>query len=209
MDKIRQWLYYFIIGIVSLICVGFIPFLGSSLGLSWAVPDTTTGWIVWGATKAIVCVINVLIFHSFMCQAKLNVKDDPNYLKAREILQDIKEKNVQPRSPKKWNAEQYSKKGITIFIFTALSTVALGQALLTYDWVSAISYIFTIIMGIIFGILQMKSAEEYWTNEYLKYAKQRQKELNEKETENNDHDREERGENRASQSGGAGETKSE
>ena len=43
-----------------------------------------------------------------------------------------------------------------------------------------LTYLFTIIMGLIFGILQMRTAEEYWTNEYLEYAmmyKQQQEEL--------------------------------
>lgn len=34
-----------------------------------------------------------------------------------------------------------------------------------------LTYLFTIIMGLIFGILQMKRAEEYWTDEFWKYAK--------------------------------------
>lgn len=155
--------------------------LGTSVGLAWNIPDTVVGWIVWVVTKLIVAVINILIFHCFMCQAKVNIKDNENYKKAKSILISQKVKEVQPKSPHKWNLEQYSKKGVTIFIASALSTVALTQALLTFDWVSMLTYLFTIIMGLIFGILQMKTAEEYWTGEYLEYAllyKQQQDELN-------------------------------
>lgn len=174
MDKLKQWMYYFIIGLISLISLFFLPMLGTEIGLSWNIPNTTVGWIVWVVTKVIVAVINILIFHCFMCQAKVNIKEDANYKKARDILIHQRVKEVQPKSPRRWNVEQYGKKGIAIFLASALSTVALTQALLTFDWVSMLTYLFTIIMGLVFGILQMKTAEEYWTGEYLEYALLRQ-----------------------------------
>ena len=51
-----------------------------------------------------------------------------------------------------------------------MSVVALGQAILSYDWISMLSMLFTIAMGLIFGIMQMKKAEAYWTGEYYAYA---------------------------------------
>lgn len=111
-----------------------------------------------------------------MQQAKVNVKDNENYKKARNILMKQKEKEVLPKSPNKWNSQQYIKKGSTIFITTGLSTIALTQAILTFDYVSMLTYLFTIIMGLIFGILQMKTAEEYWTDEYLQYALMKERE---------------------------------
>ena len=66
--------------------------------------------------------------------------------------------------------KEYGTKALLIFITSAAATVALGQAILTFDWVSLIAYIFTILMGLIFGVLQMKKAEWYWTEEYLRYA---------------------------------------
>lgn len=170
MDKVKQWMYYFIIGIVSLVALVFIPMLGSTVGLGWNIPNTMVGWIVWVATKIIVAVINVLIFYSFMQQAKINIKENEHYKEARDILAKQKVKNAVPRSPKKWNTQQYSIKGVTIFITTALATVALTQAILAYDWVNMLTYLFTIIMGLIFGVLQMKMAEDYWTDEYYRYA---------------------------------------
>lgn len=175
MDKIKQSLYYIIIGIVSFIALVFLPMIGSTVGLGWNIPDTTVGWIVWVGSKIIVSTLNVLIFHCFMCQAKINVKDNENYKKAREILTDVNLKEIKPRSPGKWKAEQYGKKGVTIFITSSLAVVALTQAVLTFDYISMLTYLFTIIMGLIFGILQMKTAEEYWTREYYEYALYRQK----------------------------------
>lgn len=169
MDKIKQYIYYFIIGIVSLIALTFLPLIGSRVGMAWNVPTTVVGWVVWVAVKLIVSVINILIFHSFMCQAKLNIRNNEHYIEAQAILSRAK-KEHKPRGPRKWNAEQYGKKGVTIFITSALATVALTQAILTFDWVSMLTYLFTIILGLIFGILQMKNAENYWTEEYWQYA---------------------------------------
>lgn len=175
MDKIKQSLYYIIIGVVSFIALIFLPMIGSTIGLGWNIPDTTVGWIVWVGSKIIVSTLNVLIFHCFMCQAKINIKDNENYKKAREILTDVNLKEIKPRSPGKWKAEQYGKKGVTIFITSSLAVVALTQAVLTFDYISMLTYLFTIIMGLIFGILQMRTAEEYWTREYYEYALYQQK----------------------------------
>ena len=174
MDKVKQGLYYIVVGVVSFISLVFLPMIGSTIGLGWNIPDTTVGWIVWVGGKLIVAILNVLIFHCFMCQAKLNIKDNENYLRAREILMDVKLKEFTPRSPRKWNAEQYGKKGVTIFITSSMTVVALTQAVLSFDYISMLTYLFAIIMGLIFGILQMKTAEEYWTREYLEYALYRQ-----------------------------------
>ena len=183
MDKVKQWMYYFIIGIVSLIALCFLPMIGSNVGLGWNLPNTVVGWVVWVTVKIIVAVLNVLIFHCFMLQAKINIKDDKNYKEAREILSKNDVKEFIPRSPNAWNKQQYGQKGVTIFITTALSTVALTQAMLTFDWMSMLTYLFTIIMGLIFGVMQMKTAEDYWTNEFWQYAQQvkRDMELAEKE----------------------------
>lgn len=169
-DKLRLWMYYIIIGVVSMIALLFVPMIGSSVGLGWNLPNTTVGWIVFFTVKIIIAVLNVLIFHCFMQQAKVNVKDNEKYKQAKDILMQQKVKEVIPRSPAAWNRKQYTTKGITLFITTALSTVALTQAILTFDWVSMLTYLFTIIMGLIFGVMQMKTAEEYWTEEYYDYA---------------------------------------
>ena len=177
MDKLKQWLYYFIIGIVSMIALCFLPMIGSDIGLAWNLPDTQIGWIVWVTIKVIVAVLNVLIFHCFMMQAKLNIKNDPKYVEALDVLKLTKQKDYTPRSPSSWNKQQYGQKGVTLFITTALSTVALTQAMLTFDWMSMLTYLFTIIMGIIFGVMQMETAEDYWTNEFWQYAQHVKQEL--------------------------------
>lgn len=175
-ERIKQNLYYVIIGIISFLSVAFLPMVGSTIGLGWKLPDTTAGWVVWVVSRLIIATINVLIFYSFMEQAKLNVKDNAHYIEAREILYKNKKKEHEPQSPQKWQALQYGKKGTTIFISSALSVVALGQAMLTFDWVAMLAYIFTIALGVIFGIMQMKKAEAYWTGEFYEYALKKQQE---------------------------------
>ena len=169
-QSLKQGMYYIIIAVISFISVVFLPMLGSTLGLGWKLPDTTAGWVVWGASRAIVATINVLLFHSFMEQAKLNIKDNEHYKEAQDILVKVKKKEHKPKSPAQWNAAQYGKKGTTIFLSSAMSVVAIGQAVLSYEWTTALAYLFTLSMGIIFGIMQMKKAESYWTTEYYEYA---------------------------------------
>ena len=174
-QSLKQGMYYIIIAVISFISVVFLPMLGSTLGLGWKIPDTTAGWVVWGASRAIVATINVLLFHSFMEQAKLNIKDDEHYKEAQDILVKVKKKEHKPKSPAQWNAAQYGKKGTTIFLSSAMSVVAIGQAVLSYEWATALAYLFTLGMGIIFGIMQMKKAETYWTTEYYEYALMRKR----------------------------------
>ena len=169
-EKAKQNMYYILIGIISFISVAFLPMVGSTVGLGWKLPDTPTGWMVWAISRLIIATINVLIFYSFMEQAKLNVAKDPHYIEATEILLKAKKADHTPRSPRKWQALQYGKRGTKIFISSAMSVVALGQAILSFDWVSMLAFIFTIAMGIVFGVLQMKKAEAYWTDEFYRYA---------------------------------------
>lgn len=182
--KAKQNIYYIVIAIISFITVAFLPMVGSTVGLQWNLPNTTVGWIVWAVTRLVISIINVLLFYSFMEQAKLNVKDNERYKEANEILLRSKKKEHEPKSPGKWQAEQYGKKATKIFLGSAMSVVAFGQAILSYDWISMLSYIFTLAMGLIFGVMQMKKAETYWTTEYYAYAlKKQESELEEKQEE--------------------------
>lgn len=181
MDKIKLYTYYIIIGVVSLIALVFLPMVGSTVGLGFNVPNTAVGWIVWIAVKLIMAILNVMIFYCFMEQAKVNVKDNEKFIEANRILEKTKDKRAKdPRSPGKWTSQQYGKKGTTIFITTMLATIALTQAILSFDYITMLTYLFTIVMGLIFGVIQMKSAELYWTDEYYKYALMVEREEREK-----------------------------
>lgn len=169
--RVTDYMYYGIIGIVSLIAVVFLPFIGSVAGIGWNLPNTVVGWIVFIVSKLCVASINILLFHSFIKQSRLNIKDDPKYLEAVELLRLVSLSTYTPRSLKELNKQEYRTKIITIFITSLISAFSIGQALLTFDWMSFLSYLFTVTMGIVFGILEMKKYEDYYTGQYLDYAK--------------------------------------
>ena len=117
------------------------------------------------------------MFDCFRKQAKLNIKDNSKYKEACNILiKEIKKQTI--RSPQRYLGTTWAKKGTTIFLSSLLATVALTQALLQYDWISMLTYLFTIVMGVIFGVIQMKNDEIYWTDEFYLYAKKIKEESN-------------------------------
>ena len=81
-----------------------------------------------------------------------------------------KQAKVQPRSPKKYLGAAWTRKGTAIFVSSILSSFVLAEAILNFNLTLFLSYSFTILMGCIFGYMQMNDAEGYWTNEYLIYA---------------------------------------
>ena len=172
MDKfeLKKYLYYGLVGVISFIILVFLPMLGSQTDIGFTFPNTASGWCIYILSKLVVSIMNVLIFYCFMEQAKVNIKDDPKYIEANKILEKMFDKKYLPRSPKAWNTQQYSTKAVSIFFSTLMSAFVFTNAILTYDWVTALTYIFTLVFGLIFGVLQMKSAEKYWTNEYWQYA---------------------------------------
>ena len=102
-DKWQQYQYYVIIGIVSLVALFFLPMVGSEVGLAFQLPNTVAGWIVYTTSKLLVAGLNVIIFHCFILQAKVNIKDNPNYLEAVNLLQDLEVgKIINPRSPQQY-----------------------------------------------------------------------------------------------------------
>ena len=80
------------------------PLIGSEVNLALAFPNTVGGWIVYVGANLISAVGNMLIFFSFMEQAKINIKDNEHFQKADKLLLDLairKEKKEKlPRSPK-------------------------------------------------------------------------------------------------------------
>lgn len=179
------YLYYILIGVLSFVALVFLPFFGSEVGMEAQFPDTWIGWIVYIVQQALMAIINILIFHSFICQAYINIKDNENYNKARDIFHSFDDKEYIPMTLQQFNKREYGRKGATIFIGTVLGGFALTQAILTYDYVRMLAYLFTIILGVFFGIYEMKKYEEYLTYEYLQSALyyQKQQELARKEEE--------------------------
>ena len=170
-DILKQYGNYAVIALVSIVTMFVIPMLGTQVGLELNLPDTTAGWIVWGITKGCVAIVNMLMFHCFTLQGKINVLKDPQYIEATKILQVYKDTDAEkPKSPRRFLAEQYGFKGTSVIITSLLSSIGLTQAILTFDLVQMISYMITVLIGLIFGFLQMNKMEIYWTDTYYKYA---------------------------------------
>lgn len=180
LDRVSQYSNYIIIAVASIISVFFFPFVGSELGLALTLPNTTAGWIVYVGTKVWVAAINILIFHCFVSQARLNIKDNPRYLEAEKIMLHTT-LAAKPLSPQQFFTREYGVKGSSVFIISILSAFSLAQAVLTFDLLMMLSYIFTIIMGLIAGVIEMKKVEEYWTIDYLNYAKEYKRRIEEQE----------------------------
>jgi len=176
---IDLYLYYILVGILSFIALVFLPFFGSEVGMAFNFPNTTAGWVVYITQQALMSLVNILIFHSFICQAYVNVKDNENYQKARDIFHSFDTKEYIPMTLQQFNRKEYGTKGVSIFLGTLIGGFALTQAILSYDYIRMLAYLFTIILGIIFGIYETKKYETYLTYEYLQSALyyQKQKEL--------------------------------
>ena len=171
MEKFKQYSYYIVIFLVSLISLAVIPFFGKSkVNGGFVFPTDAAGWTIYITLRLIVSTINVLIFDAWIKQAKLNVKDNPKYKEACEILHKVKNKKYKPMGPTKFFSIEYGKKASSLFITSLLTTIVLTQCILTYDYISAISYGITLLFGCIFGFMEMKKVELYWTETFYDYA---------------------------------------
>lgn len=171
-EKVKRYLYYVIIGLVSVVFVVFLPFVGSEGDLVSRFPTSAIGWVIWTITNVTTAILNVVIYILFTRQAELNVKEDPKYVEAKQLLDQVEEiKKKNPRSPKEYHKRQYSTKGAITFVTTFSSLIGLSNAILRWDYTIFLVYLATIVMGIIFGLIQMKKTELYWIDEFPQYAR--------------------------------------
>lgn len=174
-EKWRIYQNYIIIGILSTISIFFLPMLGSDVDIGLKLPKTTAGWVVWVLTKLSIIFINMLMLDQFIRQGKVNIKDNPKYNEANDYFNEQEEEEFIP-TPKQFLGGLYRNKLITTLIISSLGVFGLTQAILTFDWVSMLTYSFTIVFGIIFGWITMNNVEEYWTETYYKLYKRAKKE---------------------------------
>lgn len=180
-SKISQYIWYILIGILSLTACIFLPMISSDSPFGWDWPTDTLGWILYIASAIIVAGVNMSMFFGFLQQAKLNVKDDVQKKEADRILLDLNLKHPlkikKPRSPRVWNAQNYGVKGVITSITSFGSAFVFVQAAISFDWIAFLTYFITIIFGLVFGIITMQLAMQYWTQEYYEYAILKEKEL--------------------------------
>lgn len=178
MDDIRTKLnlnfYYVLIFLLSLMVMTvapmFSPNVNTDLGVAAIFPHSPVGWAIYICTKLFVGVVNLLLFHCFVKQAKINIKDNVKYIEACKIYEMYHPKEYNPRSPKEYFGQLYRKKGIMIFLTSILSAVVLTNAILAFDLTAFVTYCMTILMGLIFGVLKMKEVEAYWIGEFYDSA---------------------------------------
>lgn len=171
-QRFKQQMNYWIIGTVSLLALCFFPFIGTEVGMEWNIPDTTLGWIIYIVKNLFIAGVNVIVFHCFVQQAKINIKDNEKYQAARRILEEINEQDLiqNPRSPKQYMTRVYGTKATLIALASVLATISLTEAFLVFDIVALLSYGITLVFGFITGLLQMAQTEVYWTEEFFDYA---------------------------------------
>lgn len=167
-ERWRFYQNYIIIGILSLISVFFLPMLGSEVGLGFNVPNTWAGWIVWVLTKLCVVTINILLLDQFIKQAKVNIRDNLQFKEADSYYTIKDQVDEYLPTPREFISKLYRSKGITTTVTSALSVFGLTSAILTFDWVSMLTYLFTVVFGVIFGWMTMNNVEEYWTDTYYR-----------------------------------------
>lgn len=180
-DKLKQYTYYILIAILSMLSLVVLPMLGSNVDIHTIFPKTLMGWCIYIINRLAVIIINMLIFSNFISQGKLNIVKDPKYIEATAILMLNKSKDYAPQSPKIYLSKTYLKKGGSLVLGSILAFLSIGSSILTYDLMVLLASVFTIIMAIICGIMTMKKVELYYTTEYYDYAK-----LVEKENTKND-----------------------
>ena len=167
----RIYQNYAIIAILSFVSVFFLPMLGSTVGLALNIPTTLVGWIVYVITKLCIVVINMLMLDQFIKQAKVNVRDNERFVEADGYFNTVEDPDEHLLPPKEFLSHLYRNKMITSLIMSILGVFGLSQAILTFDWVSMLTYLFTILMGLIFGWVTMNRVEDYWTNDYYRLYK--------------------------------------
>lgn len=177
-EKFSLNFYYCLIFLLSLLVMTvapmFTPSANTDLGISAIFPHSVIGWAIYVCTKLFVGVVNLLLFHCFVKQARINIKDNEKYIAACKVYEMYHPKEYNPRGPKQYFGQLYRKKGIMIFLTSMLSAVVLTNAILSFDVTAFVTYCMTIVMGLVFGILKMKEVETYWTGEFYDAAMQLQ-----------------------------------
>lgn len=173
-EKLSMNFYYCLIFLLSLLVMTvapmFTPSANTDLGISAIFPHSVIGWAIYVCTKLFVGVVNLLLFHCFVKQARINIKDNVKYIEACKIYEIYHPKEYNPRSPKEYFGQLYRRKGIMIFLTSILSAIVLTNAILSFDLTAFVTYCMTILMGLVFGILKMKEVEAYWIGEFYDSA---------------------------------------
>ena len=166
LDYFKNIAYYVMIGLVSLLLLFVIPLFSGALYGDFTAyfPETMEGWIVWLVLRISSAVGNMALFILFKLQAKKNILGNANYQEACDILDTLAARAAKvrrPRSPWRMNFDDYIVKGASLVVMTLVSTITITALVISFDIISFISMIVTVVLGILFGWTTMINNEEY------------------------------------------------
>lgn len=175
LETFKQYAFYGVIVIILMLILFIIPILAGGItadDFTYYLPKSIAGWIVFWAIRIGTVAGNMCIFGLFKAQAKTNSKDNPNYIEANRLLDKLNgSEGFIPVSPKKKAVKDWTTKGITVFLTTAMESIVIGSLALAFDLMTFLSCITSSITAVLFGIVAMIKDEVYWTEDYLLYAK--------------------------------------
>lgn len=167
--------YYIIIGLISMLAIVIPPLfmgcLSSDIGLAF--PKSVEGWILYAIMNISTAIANISLLVMFKLQAKKNARKHPNFIKANEILNRLagKKEIFVPRSPARMDAMDYTKKTMAIIVSTLTASITFTSLVLSFDWMTLLSCLISIIITVCISWITMLNNELYWTEEYLLYAR--------------------------------------
>lgn len=173
-----------VVVLLSAAAMFLVPLLGSYLTGQTKFPQTVPEWILYFTCAVAIAICSLFIYLALFNQGKLNVKDEEEYIKAKELhLKNFKrmDKKTIPMNPFIWEKKQKIQKGIfqTLGIFFGL--LGLGLAVIAWNNSQFISATLSVLMSIGFGFVKMGDVERMWTEGWLEYEIFIEEQLNEEE----------------------------
>ena len=175
--------------ILSLIAMFLVPLIGSYATGTTQFPQTIPAWILYFTCAIAVSICSLMIYLALHNQGKLNVKDEEEYKKAKELhlknFERMNGKEMIPVDPFKWEKKTKTQKGIfqTLGIFLGLLGFGLGA--LCWNNSQFISSTFSIILAIGFGLVHMGDVERMFTEGWLEWELYVQKKLDQEDMNKN------------------------
>lgn len=176
--------YGITVAISSVAATILVPLIGSYIGGQTKFPQTITEWILYFACAFAISLCSMMIFLALHNQGKLNVKDNEEYLKAKEMYKArIKKMNkkIVPKDPFKWESSSKTKKAIFQFFSTFLGILGLSLGALCWNSSQFVSAVISIVLAISFGLIHMGDVERMFTEGWLEFEEFMAEEIKEQE----------------------------
>lgn len=181
-EQLQSKINYIIVAIVSFVGMGIIPFLSVAFDenltdeeiIRTIFPQSTIGWIMWAIMRAIIILVNILIFIPFVNQGKINASKNEKYLKGLNLWETVELKRGKTKKQHKKNymtptehyAKVYSKKISMIALTTFATLFEVGYLIICWDLTTFLSIVLTIVLCLVFGVISMFKETEYWICEF-------------------------------------------